>query len=106
MRTPPPITDLFQNKQNSCPKINISDTNIAQTENWLVYTQADAQASRALDSVSIDDYVAKKIIENNNKGLISEITDWFAQQHKVDRQSLEIKKLESKRVLMPIIIIL
>ena len=97
MRTPPPITDLFQNGQNSGPKINIPDTNIPQQDDCFVYTQADAQASRALDSVSIDDDVAKNIIEHNNKGLISEITDWFAQQHKVDRQSLEIKKLESKK---------
>ena len=83
MRTPPPITDLFQNGQNSGPKINIPDTNIPQQDDCFVYTQADAQASRALDSVSIDDDVAKNIIEHNNKGLISEITDWFAQQHKV-----------------------
>ena len=46
MRTPPPITDLFQNGQNSGPKINIPDTNIPQQDDCFVYTQADAQASR------------------------------------------------------------
>jgi hypothetical protein len=53
--------------------------------------------SRVLDSVSISDEAAKNIIMHNKEGLTSEIVDWFAQQHKVDRESLKIKKLESKK---------
>ena len=77
-------------------KVDISENIVGpQRENCFVQAQVNVAPSRALDSVSIEDHAAKNIIEHNNEGLSSEIVDWFAQQHKVDRESLKIEKLKS-----------
>ena len=102
MRNPQPPTNPIVPRtpipSNPGLQIVISENIVGpQRENCFVQAQVNVAPSRALDSVSIEDHAAKNIIEHNNEGLSSEIVDWFAQQHKVDRESLEIKKLESKK---------
>lgn len=91
MRAPARIP-LSQTRRTNSVALNISENTIAQVES------ATTDEPKPLDSVSISDDAAKKIIIfNNNQSLVSEIVEWFAQQNKVEGKSLKIKKLESKK---------
>ena len=92
-----PIVPLTPIPSNPGLQIVISENYIPNRESCFVQTEIDVAPSRALDSVSIEDHAAKNIIKYNNEGLSSEIVDWFVQQHKVDRESLKIEKLKSKK---------
>lgn len=91
MRAPPRIP-LSQTRRTNSVALNISENTIAQVES------ATTDEPKPLDSVSISDDAAKKIIIfNNNQSLVSEIVEWFAQQNKVEGKSLKIRKLDSKK---------
>jgi hypothetical protein len=93
-----PIVPRIRTPLNPDLKIGIPDNIVGPNiENSFVQAGVGVVPSRVLDSVSISDEAAKNIIMHNKEGLTSEIVDWFAQQHKVDRESLKIKKLESEK---------
>lgn len=103
MRNPPPTRiprapRIRTESKTPGLQIDIPDNIVGpKIENCFVQTEVGVVPSRVLDSVSISDEAAKNIIMHNKEGLTSEIVDWFAQQHKVDRESLKIKKLESEK---------